>query len=118
MRATCSVGSSVQNLNLTDARSSPHGICTIWAPRPGHERNLLSPPWGDLPVGRVVDKRVNRRVYPLLQKYFASPVGQIISTNLRHPTPQEGRVMAVAKRGVGCGGRGSVERAMDRRAGS
>jgi hypothetical protein len=68
----------------------------------------------DLPVGRFR----KYRVYPLLQKYFASPVGQIISTNSPHPTPQEGRIMAVAKRGVGCGGRGSVERAMDRRAGS
>ncbi len=54
---------------------------------------------------------------PLLQKYFASPVGQIISTSLRHPTPQEGRIMIVTKRGVGCGGRGSVLRAMDCRAG-
>jgi len=52
-----------------------------------------------------------------LQKYFASPVGQIISTSLRHPTPQEGRIMIVTKRGVGCGGRGSVLRAMDCRAG-
>jgi hypothetical protein len=26
------------------------------APRPGHERNLLSLPCGDLPVGRFVDR--------------------------------------------------------------
>ena len=67
----------------------------------------------DLPVGRFVD----RGVYTPLQKYFASPVGQIISTSLRHPTPQEGRIMIVTKRGVGCGGRGSVLRAMECRAG-
>src|ERR1700693_2162493 len=36
---------------------------------------------------------------PLLQKYFASPVGQIISTTSRHPTPQEGRVMIVRNAG-------------------
>jgi hypothetical protein len=28
------------------------------APRPGHERNLRSPPSSDLPVGRFVDRRV------------------------------------------------------------
>jgi hypothetical protein len=54
------------------------------APRPGHERNLLSPACGDLPVGRFVDRRVESP----LQKYFAMLVGQIISTNSRHPTPQ------------------------------
>jgi hypothetical protein len=41
---------------------------------------------GDLPVGRFVD----RGVQPPLQKYFASPVGQIISTSSRHPVPQRG----------------------------
>src|SRR6202163_3024147 len=46
-----------------------------------------------------------------LQKYFASPVGQIISTNSRHPTPQEGRIAIVTDAGCGCGGRGSVLRA-------
>ncbi len=45
----------------------------------------------DLPVGRFVDSGV----YTPLQKYFASPVGQIISTNSRHPTPQEGRIAIV-----------------------
>jgi hypothetical protein len=75
---------------------------------------MLSPQSGDLPVGRLVEKRV----YPPLQKYFTSPVGQIISTNPRHPTPQEGRFMDVAKRGVGCGGRGSVLRAMGSQGGS
>jgi hypothetical protein len=36
-----------------------------------------------------------------LQKYFASPVGQIISTNSRHPTPQEGRIAIVTDAGWG-----------------
>src|SRR5450432_3777654 len=49
-------------------------------------------------------------VQSLLQKYFASPVGQIISTNSRHPTPQ-GAYHDRHERGVGCGGRGSVLRA-------
>jgi hypothetical protein len=52
-----------------------------------------------------------------LQKYFASPVGQIISTNSRHPTPPQGRIAIVTDAGCGCGGRGSVLRATDRRAG-
>ncbi len=56
---------------------------------------MLSPPCGDLPVGRFVD----RAVQPHLQKYFASPVGQIISTNSRHPTPPEGRIMIVTDAG-------------------
>jgi hypothetical protein len=82
------------------------------APRPGHERKLLSPQSSDLPVGRFVD----RGVQPCLQKYFASPVGQIISTNSRHPTPPEGRIAIVTDAGWGGGGRGSVLRARDRRA--
>jgi hypothetical protein len=53
--------------------------------------NLLSLRSGDLPVGRFVEKAVESP----LQKYFASPVGQIISTNSRHPTPQEGRIAIV-----------------------
>jgi hypothetical protein len=53
-----------------------------------------------------------------LQKYFASPVGQIISTNSRHPTPPEGRIAIVTDAGCGCGGRGSVLRAMGSQGGS
>jgi hypothetical protein len=68
----------------------------------------------DLPVGRFSDEAV----YTPLQKYFASPVGQIISTSSRHPTPQEGRIMIVTKRGVECGGRGSVLRAKGLQGGS
>src|ERR1700687_437817 len=60
-----------------------------------HERNMLSPPRGDLPDGRVLENPVQ----PPLQKYFASPVGQIISTNSRHPTPQEGRWPSSRTRG-------------------
>jgi hypothetical protein len=53
-----------------------------------------------------------------LQKYFAYPVGQIISTSSRHPTPQEGRIMIVTD-----AGRDAVDAAAfcargDRRAGS
>jgi hypothetical protein len=46
-----------------------------------------------------------------LQKYFASPVGQIISTNSRHPVPHRGAYRDRHERGMGCGGRGSVLRA-------
>jgi hypothetical protein len=59
-------------------------------------RNVFSPQSSDLLVGRLID----RAVQPHLQKYFAFAVGQIISTNSRHPTPQEGRIMIVTKRGV------------------
>jgi hypothetical protein len=96
-------GSTLASIDMGPGlRSSATGRCgachrariraTRWhrresaAPRPGHERNLLSLPSGDLPVGRFVD----RAVQPLLQKYFAVLVGQIISTNSRHPVPHRG----------------------------
>jgi hypothetical protein len=77
-------------------------------------RNVFSSQSSDLPVGQFVD----RGVQPHLQKYFASPVGQIISTNSRHPTPQEGRIAIVTN-----AGRDAVDAAAfcarrDRRAGS
>jgi hypothetical protein len=50
-------------------------------------------------------------VQSCLKKYFAFPVGQIISTDSRHPTPPEGRIAIVTDAGCGCGGRGSVLRA-------
>jgi hypothetical protein len=68
----------------------------------------------DLPDGRAVENPVQSP----LQKYFASPVGQIISTNSRHPTPPEGRIAIVTDAGCGCGGRGSVLRAMESQGGS
>jgi hypothetical protein len=51
----------------------------------------------DLPDGRAVENPVESP----LQKYFASPVGQIISTNSRHPVPQEGRIAIVTDVGHG-----------------
>src|SRR5216683_6003636 len=101
----CNPGSNVPLalLWVPALRSSAKGA----APRPGHEWNLLSLPCGDLPVGWLVD----RCVQPCLQKYFASPVGQIISTNSRHPVPHRGAYRDRHERGMGCGGRGSVLRA-------
>ena len=49
----------------------------------------------DLPVGRFVDRRVESH----LQKYFASPVGQIISIHSRHPVPLQGRIAIVTDAG-------------------
>jgi hypothetical protein len=49
----------------------------------------------DLPDGRAVENPVESP----LQKYFASPVGQIISTYSRRPTPQEGRIAIVTDAG-------------------
>src|SRR6267154_4957194 len=69
----------------------------------GHERNMLSLPCGDLPVGHFC-------VESPLQKYFTSPVGQIISTNSRCLT-HRGAYRDRHGRGMGCGGRGSVLRA-------
>jgi hypothetical protein len=77
----------------------------------------MSVPGNDGIVVRARRKLLNRinvicPVQSSLQKYFTSPVGQIISTNSRHPTPQEGRIAIVTDVGEGCGGRGSVLRAM------
>jgi hypothetical protein len=69
---------------------------------------------------RKLSKQINVicPVQSPLQKYFVSPVGQIISTNSRHPTPPEGRIAIVTDAGCGCGGRGSVLRAMGSQGGS
>ena len=49
----------------------------------------------NLPDGQITEFPVQ----PPLQKYFASPVGQIISTNSRHPTPPQGRIAIVTDAG-------------------
>jgi hypothetical protein len=77
----------------------------------------MSVPGNDGIVVRARRKLLNKInviwvVQSYLQKYFTSPVGQIISTNSRHPTPQQGRIAIVTDAGCGCGGRGSVLRAM------
>ena len=40
-----------------------------------------------------------------IEKFFALPVGQIISTSPRHPVSQEGRLAIVTDVETGCGGR-------------
>jgi hypothetical protein len=80
---------------------------------PARNGEFIEPDQSDLPVGR----RFDFPVQPLLQKYFTSPVGQIISTTSRHPTPQ-GAYHDRHERGVGCGGRGSVLRATGSQGGS
>ena len=85
-------------------------------------REGLNPSYGlrdsglpsDLPDGRAVENPVQSP----LQKYFASPVGQIISTNSCHPVPHRGAYRDRHERGMGCGGRGSVLRAMESQGGS
>ena len=47
-------------------------------------------------------------VQSLSKKFFALPVGQIISTSPRRLVSQEGRLAIVTKRGAGCGGRGGA----------
>jgi hypothetical protein len=68
----------------------------------------------DLPVGR----RCNFPVESLLQKYFASPVGQIISTNSRRPTPLQGRIAIVTDAGWDAVDAAAFCARQDRRAGS
>jgi hypothetical protein len=64
-------------------------------------------------------KRINviLPVQSPLQKYFASPVGQIISTNSRHPTPPEGRIAIVTDAGWGAVDAAAFCARWDRRAG-
>ncbi len=75
--------------------------------RPGHESNMLSPRLGDLPVGRLVEWGVQ----PYSKKYFGFHTPQITSRTFRVP-PHRGAYHDRHERGVGCGGRGSVLRAM------
>src|SRR5258707_1022424 len=42
------------------------------------------------PDGQITSLPRNARVQPCAQKYFALPVGQIISTDSGHPVPKEG----------------------------
>ena len=81
--------------------------------RPGHESNMLSPQLGDLPVGRLVE----RGVQPHSKKYFGFRTPQITSRTFRVP-PHRGACHDRHERGVGCGGRGSVLRAMGSQGGS
>src|SRR6266436_9794081 len=53
-----------------------------------------------------------------LQKYFASPVGQIISTDSRHPTPPQGRIAIVTDAGWDAVDAAAFCARWDRRAGS
>src|SRR5579859_5690389 len=54
---------------------------------------------GDLPDGQISDLRTIL-VQPPLQKYFVSPVGQIISTSSRHPASIGGAFRDRHERGV------------------
>jgi hypothetical protein len=67
------------------------------APRPGHERNLLSPQSSDLPVGQFVDSCVESS----LQKYFGFHSPQIRSRTFRIPSHTEGRFAIVTNVGHG-----------------
>jgi hypothetical protein len=62
----------------------------------------------DLPVGRFVE----RGVQPPSQKYSCFHLTQITSRTFRIPSHTEGRFAIVTDVGTGCGGRGSVLRAM------
>jgi hypothetical protein len=59
--------------------------------------DVLSPPCGDLPVGRLVD----RGVESLLQKYFCFRTPQITSTTSAIPSHTEGRFAIVTDVGHG-----------------
>jgi glyoxylase-like metal-dependent hydrolase (beta-lactamase superfamily II) len=84
------------------------------APRPGHERNLLSPQSGDLPVGRFVE----RGVQPPLKKYFGFRPPQITSRTLAIPSHTEGRIAIVTNAGWDAVDAAASCGRWDRRAGS
>jgi hypothetical protein len=82
----------IRGLDPRIHRSSDESFARRWmaGSSPAKTSGLL------LPDGQISDLAVQ----PHLQKYFASPVGQIISTNSRHPTPPEGRIAIVTDVGV------------------
>jgi hypothetical protein len=53
----------------------------------------------DLPDGQITSSTGLGRVESRSQKYFALPVGQIISTSSRRPVPLEGRFAIVTNAG-------------------
>ena len=54
---------------------------------------------GNEPDGQITSSTGLGRVESRSQKYFALPVGQIISTSLRRPVPLEGRFAIVTNAG-------------------
>jgi hypothetical protein len=52
-----------------------------------------------LPDGQISSSADAAAVQPLSQKYSALAVGQIISTNSRHPVPQRGALRNVINAG-------------------
>ena len=87
------------------------------APRPGHERNLLSPQSSDLPDGRPLGRAVES-YFGFSERYFCFHTPQITSRTFRIPSHTEGRFAIATDVGAGCGGRGSVLRAMGSQGGS
>jgi hypothetical protein len=74
----------------------------------GTQENFLSTPSADLPDGQISETAVESP----LQKYFHSHTPQITSRTSRIPPHHKGRIAIVTDAGCGCGGRGSVLRAM------
>jgi hypothetical protein len=86
--------------------------CVRSPPWPNERNYCVASSASDLPVGLPSRKPVQ----PLLQKYSAFPKSQI-SLYQPRPAPERGALAIVTNVGAGCGGRGSVRRAWNRRAG-
>jgi hypothetical protein len=60
----------------------PPRLKILWA-GPCQKGEIAEPGQVDLPDGQISGDLINLRVQPFAQKYFPSPVGQIIRLSLR-----------------------------------
>src|SRR5882724_11970596 len=77
---------------------------------------MLSPPCGDLPVGRFVDRGC-RVFFLIFRKIFWFPRTPNQIENFSHPVPQEGRIAIVTDAGWGAVDAAAFCARRDRRAG-
>jgi hypothetical protein len=118
-RPPCSGPGSAEQRDRTTLRvagRAPHRVRGRDSKRCPDERSDRRPPRKKAPGMPCLRRNHDRRplrveekfsfrislflpVQSSLQKYFTSPVGQIISTNSRHPTPPEGRWPSSRTRG-------------------
>ncbi len=99
---------SIESIETAHGQALRSARCTVSGTRAKTDNADNKTGSSDLPVGRFVD----RDVQPPLQKYFGFRTPQITSRTLAIPSHTEGRFAIVTDVGAGCGGRGSVLRAM------
>src|SRR6266576_3920690 len=96
----------MQRSEIRESRDARPGLrfAPSGSTAPGNKTGL-----SDLPVGRFLERAVESYFW-FSEKYFCSQLPQITSTTLAIPS-HRGAYPDRQRRGMGCGGRGSVRRA-------